>query len=113
MKLKFPKKIRVGDTWFRVKLDPKITGGEFYYWDEDKKSRPTQGELIIGTYLLKLNPTRVLNTIIHELKEIIQVEQGVRFKDPTEDKNYQFHYYHKEHTDLCSRLAALLEEFIK
>ena len=111
MKLKFPKKIRVGDTEFKVKQNLKSSDSSFSYWDGDNKVEQT-GELIIGTFHLKTNSTRILTAIIHELKEIIQVEQGVRFEDPTERKNYQFHYCHKEHTDLCSRLAGLLTEFI-
>lgn len=110
MKIKFPKTIKIGDTIFKVKVDPKKVGGSFCYWNKKKKEG---GELIIGTELLKISPIRVLATIIHELKEIIQVEQGVRFEDPTADDNFQFHYHHKEHTDLCARLAGALIEFLK
>ena len=54
-----------------------------------------------------------INKILHELKEIIQIEQATRFKRIDESCNYEFHYSHKEHTELCSRLAGLLSQFIK
>lgn len=111
LKLKFPKKIRIGDNDFEIKLDKKITGGSFKYWSEEKDKATGGGEIMIGTFLLEKNPKSVLTSIIHELKEIIQVEQGVRFQEPSESKNYEFHYRHKEHTDFCARLSGLLWEF--
>ena len=54
---------------------------------------------------------RVLSILIHELKEIIHVEQGTRYDRNDEFKAYEFHYTHKEHTELCSRLAGLLSQF--
>jgi len=109
LKLKFPKSVTIGDTPFKIKTDKKSNGGEFYYWDDAKKKG---GCITIGTCLLKINPTAVLSIIIHELKEAIQIEQGTRFHIPGED-GYEFHYNHRQHTDLCSRLAALLSQFIK
>ena len=111
MKLKFPKKILIGDTPFDIKLDPTDHGANFSYWDGDKKASRS-GLITIGTFHLKTNPIRLFSTIIHQLKKIIHIEQGTRFEDPTEKRNYQFHYHHKEHTELCSRLAGLLNEFI-
>ena len=113
MKLKFPKTILVGDTRFTIKLDKERTGGEFSYWGEYKDGVAKGGYIIIGTFLLKVNPLQVLNTIIHELQEIICVEQGTRFPVPHHDNAYEFHYNHRQHTELCSRLAGLLEQFIK
>lgn len=112
MKLKFPKTIKISDTTFKVIKNPKDSGGEFRYWNNDDKKELKMGEITIGTLLLKSNPTRVLSIIIHELKEIIQVEQGVRFRQDGDDES-QFHYTHKEHSDLCARLAGLLEEFLE
>ncbi len=108
MKFKFPKKITIGDGEFYVKYDPKRSDAEFQYPYNKKK-----GFLIIGTENIKLNPVRVLAMIIHELKEIIQVEQCTRFESRDAANSYQFHYTHKEHSDLCSRLACLLDNFIK
>jgi len=112
MKIKFPKTITIGDTTVKVETDLKRTGGEFYTWSEDT-GKVTEGKLIIGTKLLTIHPTIVLSTIIHELKEIIQVEQHTRYKRPDESTSYEFHYTHKEHTDLCSRLASALSQFIE
>jgi len=105
---KFPKKIIIGDIEFEMRYDNKRNGGEFSYpYKKDK------GFIIIGTSDLKINPPRFLAILIHELKEIIQVEQSTRFDRCDEAKNYEFHYTHKEHTDLCARLAGLLTQFIK
>lgn len=114
LKLKFPKSILIGDATFKIKIDKNRAGGEFYYFDDDKKKSVKRrgGCIIIGTRLLDINPIAVLSIIIHELKEIIQVEQGTRFSTPSDD-SYQFHYDHRQHTDLCSRLAGLLSQFIK
>ena len=110
IKINHIKKITIGDTIFEVKWDKKNTGGEFSYcWPKKNK----KAYIRISTIDEKLNPVAVLNIIIHELKEIIQVEQSTRFGRIDETKSYEFHYTHKEHTELCSRLAGLLNEFIK
>lgn len=109
MKLKFPKKIMIGSTEFFIVKDKTSAGGSFSYCDKDKK-----GRIIIGTKHIKSTPSRVLEIIIHELKEIIQVEQCVRYeRSDLEKGEYLFSYGHKEHTDLCSRLAGLLNYFIE
>jgi len=106
MKLKKIKKIVIGDTEFQIKWNKKESGGAFNYPNKNKKALIT-----IGIEDEKINPIGVLNVIIHELKEIIQVEQRVRYDRQDEFKAYEFHYTHKEHTDLCSRLAGLLVQF--
>lgn len=107
MKLKFPKKIIIGDTEFWMKYNKTHSGGSFQYPFKNKK-----GQIEIGTEHLKTNPIRVLGVIIHELKEIIQVEQSARYIRQDEGTSYEFHYSHKEHTDLCARLSGLLTNFI-
>jgi len=113
MKLKFPKTIRIGDVTYNVKTDKERSDAEFYTWSKNKKGKVMRGDILIGTHLLEIEPITVLASIIHELKEIIQMEQATRFQDPSEKENYQFHYHHKEHTDLCARLAGALSEFLK
>lgn len=108
MKFKFPKTITVGDTIFEIKYDKKSTGGSFIYPRKNKK-----GLITIGVETIKTNPNRFLNVVIHELKEIIQVEQDTRLYRNSEENSYVFHYSHAEHTDLCARLASLLTLFIK
>ena len=109
MKLKFPKEITIGDMVFTVKTNPKSAGGNFSY----PFKSGDKATIEIGTKHLKMMPTRVLSIIIHELKEIINVEQSVRFSRMDEEDNFEFHYTHKEHTDMCSRLAGLLNAFLK
>lgn len=53
-----------------------------------------------------------LELVIHELKEIIQLEQDTRHTKRNEVQRI-FAYNHAEHTDLCARLAGLLTKFIK
>lgn len=113
LKLKFPKTIMVGSVEFLIETNNKRTDGEFFYWDKDRKTKKMKkGKIIIGTELLNVNPVSVLEVIIHELKEIIQAEQRVRFTRPDTKGEYEFHYNHRHHTDLCGRLAGLLSKFL-
>lgn len=108
MKIKHIKQITIGDCVFQIKWDKKNCDGELSYpWKKEKAF------IRIGCMHEKHSVLQVLNIIIHELKEIIQIEQATRFKRIDEGTAYEFHYTHKEHTELCSRLAGLLNEFIK
>lgn len=60
----------------------------------------------------KANPLQFLSLVLHEFKEIIQMEQSVCLYNRGID-NYEFHYGHAEHTDLCCRLTGILKKFIK
>lgn len=103
----------IGDVEFKVETNIKRASGEFFYWEKDDKTGEIKpGKIIIGTKTLKANPTKVFSIIMHELKEIIQEEQSVRFQRADEDGCYEFHYNHSQHTDLCARLAGLLKEFL-
>ena len=113
MRLKFPKKITIGDQSFEIKYDKKRIGGEFYYWEENKNKKTIGGRITIGTKLLKVSPSEVLSTIIHELKEMINEEQGVRYQTPNSKDTCEFHYNHTQHNDMCSRLTGLLDLFIQ
>lgn len=104
MKLKFPKKIQIDEIIFTVKYDPKSGGGSFNH---------VKNIIEIGTKYYPEQPTIVLAIIIHELKEIIHANQATRFDRPDVDSDYLFIYDHRQHTDLCYRLAGLLNNFIK
>ena len=101
MKLKYIDKIRIGSTDFKITWDKNRDGGEFSY--RSKK-------LIIG--LKSRTTVEVLDTIIHELKEMIHIEQWTRFDDGSATGQYMFVYNHDRHDELCARLAGLLEQFI-
>ena len=105
MKLRFPKQIIVNDQIFRMEYAPKEFGGEFSFADDKKHAF-----IKIGTGDLKSSPSSVLMRIIHELKEIIQLGQSTRFRR-IDNNEYEFHYTHREHTDLCERLAGLLYQY--
>ena len=100
MKLKYPKSIVVGDYRFKIIYDKDRSGGSFDY---EKK------EIVIG---VKHGELRALGIIIHELKELINVEQGIRYTNSHNTEDYLFIYTHKEHSDMCARLTGLLMEFI-
>ena len=101
MQIKKIKTIDIGSDHFKVKWDTKENYGSFEY---EKRL------IVIGTS--SKNNTRILEIIIHELKEIIQVEQSTRYDVWSSKSEYLFSYHHHQHTDLCSRLAGLLNKFI-
>ena len=107
MKIKFIKKILIGDTVFKIIYDKTYEGAEFHYATEKEKAY-----IKFGMKDYKNNQLGFIGMLIHELKEIIQTEQGSRIYNSS-NNNFEFHYNHKEHQDLCSRLAGLLDQFIK
>lgn len=105
MKFRRIKKIQIGGVEFDVKWNKDNPGGKFHFPSGDRR-----GEIEIGTMLFKTNPLGVLDVIIHELKEIIQEEQGARWSNNGAE---EYHYNHSKHTDFCSRLARLLPKFVR
>ena len=94
------KKITIGSLEFDIIWDKTTGGGHFSYRNR---------EIMVGT---KLGGDYAFSILMHELKEIIQVEQGTRYERMDEHDNFHFNYTHAEHSDLCSRLAGLLIKFI-
>jgi len=110
IKIKFIKEILIGSTKFKIIWDKNSEEGQLSYpWGRKNET----AYIKIGLENHKVNPIRTLEIIIHELKEIINIEQATRMTRLDETKAYEFHYTHKEHTEMCSRLAGLLNEFIK
>jgi hypothetical protein len=107
MKLKFPKTLQIDEQLFHITYDKKAFDAEFAFADGKKNAK-----IRIGVGDLKACPTSVLMRIIHELKEIIHIQQATRYRR-SDNNEYEFHYSHKEHTDMCARLAGLLTHFIK
>lgn len=108
MEYKFPKTISIDSIEFDMRYDKNYSGAEFSYPDDKNR-----GYIEIGTQIIKTSPSFFLELLIHELKEIIQIQQSTRYYRPDESRSYEFHYTHKEHTDMCTRLAGLLTNFIK
>ena len=106
MKFKYPKRIQVGSCNFKMIYDKSLSDGEFSYADKDNESF-----IRLGTGLSKTEPMRFLACLIHELKEIIHVEQHTRYRR-ADNNSYEFHYTHKEHTHMCGELSRLLNLFI-
>ena len=108
MKYKYPKSIAIGDTKFKIIYDYESDSGA-------KFSYPVNGKRAFICFDMKhhkKNPEQFMNILIHELKEIIQIEQSTRMWRRGSD-NYEFHYNHSEHTDLCGRLSRAILKFIK
>lgn len=107
MKYKYPKKLRIGDTVFKIIYDHKDDSGASFAYSPERGGP----KITFGMKNHDKESLRFLSYIIHELKEIIQIEQSTRY---TCNGNgaMLFSYGHKEHTDMCSRLAGLLSEFI-
>jgi len=107
MKLKYPKTIRVSSTVFEITYDKKRYDAEFAY-----KGKPPPGKkaafIIIGT--ASNNALRILENIMHELREIVHEEQGTRYVCRGEMK---FILSHQEHSDFTARMVGLLDHFIK
>lgn len=107
MKFKYPKVILIGETAFHITYDSKNDDASFQYPYKGKKAY-----IKFGMQNHKINPVGFLHMVIHELKEIIQIEQSTRIKNYGKEI-YEFHYNHNEHQNTCCRLAGLLTNFIK
>lgn len=108
MKYKYPKKIVIGDTVFKIIYDYNCDeGASFNYPTNGKKAF-----VKFGMKNHKINSREFLHFIIHEFKEIIQIEQSTRMHNRGADI-FEFHYKHQEHSDLCCRLSEILTRFIK
>lgn len=106
MQFKYPKKIKIGSTLFLIRYNKDHNGASLSYPDGENKAF-----IEFGMRGHKNNPLRYLELVIHELKEIIQIEQSTRYQRG--GSGYTFIYTHDEHEDLCGRLAGLLSKFIK
>jgi hypothetical protein len=101
MKLKKLKKIQIGDIDWDIVWDKESSGGQFNY--QEKK-------IEIGT---EIGDIRTFGCLLHELKEIINVEQSTRYSKRTSSEEYMFMYDHAQHDDLCARLSGLLSKFLQ
>ncbi len=96
----------IGEDIFKIKYDKNSLGASFCFADTKRK----YGNITIG--IASKNKIHTLNLLIHELKEIIQVQQHARFSNDL-NASYEFHYNHAQHQELCERLAGVLTFFLK
>jgi hypothetical protein len=106
VKFKYPKKITIGGRKFKLIYDKNDDAGAHFSFNGDEE-HPFP-HIFFGMK----NTHNFLEIVIHELKEIIQIEQDTRLTKGNDGMRV-FHYIHAEHTDLCSRLAGHLKKFIK
>ena len=105
MEYKYPKKITIGSIVFKIYYSKK-EGSSHVGYKSDKKHKGPHIFFGLGS------PDSFLDLVIHELKEIIQIEQDTRMNKRNEGACL-FHYNHTQHEQLCSTLAGLLTKFIK
>ena len=107
MEFRYPAQVTIGSTVFVLTYDyDREFGANFRYAEGNR------GAVInFGMKNHKTNPLMFLELLIHEFKEILQVEQNRRVM--CGDGTFEFHYGHAEHSDLCGRLAGVLSNFIK
>ena len=82
-------------------------GASFCINDEDLGNRIT-----IGYFNMEDNKVAILALIMHEIKEIIQIMQGVRLATNI-NTGYTFVSNHDQHELLCKLLAEAVAKFIK
>ena len=99
MKIRRIKKIRISDIEYKVEWKKGTYNAGF-----DMKKKLIE----IGT---EGDEVQMLAIIIHELKEILHIEQSSRYVTRHDD-SYIFVYDHGKHEEICNRLAGLLNEFI-
>ena len=104
MKIKFPEKIDILSSSFKVIQDINEEGGSFNF---------ANSQLIIGTRYLKSDPNHVFNIICHEVSEICHVVLNLRYNDHSVSNNYKFFMDHKEFEIHNSLFAITIQNFIK
>ena len=100
MKIKFPKTIQIGTTTFKVVHDNRL-GGEFN-WDNR-----------ILRICDKKTPLETLNIITHEIFEMWSISLYLRYERRDSFNNYEFHFDHRNFTNLCEMASKTISEFIK
>ena len=108
MNFKYPKSITVAEIKFKIIYDYKSQEGASFSFPHEGK----EAFVKFGMKNHKANPLSFLDYVIHEFKEIIQTGQSSRYYNNGSD-DFEFHYNHKQHQDLCGQLAGILDKFIK
>jgi hypothetical protein len=101
MKIKRLKKIIIGSTVFKIEWKKSLEVGNFDYDKEIIK---------IGC---KYSEQETFNSLIHILKEILNIQQNTRFAKTYKTDDYIFVYDHYQHTDLCNLLSDLIYQFLE
>jgi len=102
MKLKYPKRISILNTTFKIIYSKEKRGGWFDFGDR---------EIGIGTSYN--NASEIFNIISHEILEICMVKLGVRYDDPSVFENYKFVLDHKEFETVNKLYSSIITKFIK
>lgn len=102
MKLKRIRKIRINCLVFNVVWSNKFSGGSFDYGTK---------KIYFGTK--RKNEEEIFESIVHELMELVAVENHTRLRRPDCDSDYIFIYDHRQHSTMMLALAGLLCQFIK
>jgi|SRR6187402_218684 len=104
MKLKYPKKITIGSTDFKIKYDKTNSGGSFTF------DNPL---ITIGTYDLQHgNDIYVFMIMCHEIMEVINTMSCTRYHCPG-DTDFKFFMSHKEFRTNIELFATAIRNFIE
>lgn len=102
-RIKFIKKLQVGNTTFKVVYKPKDTGASFSW--ETKL-------LEVGTKNIKTDYHQFFTVLMHEIMEMWTVELYIRYTRPDTYNNYEFHFDHKDFSVLVEQASVSILEFI-
>lgn len=103
MKLKFPKKVSIGNYNFKVVYNDKTCGGSVDF---------DLGIIEIGTAYLDKHPNDVFDTICHEVSEVCHTELHTTYQDGSVLGNYKFFMDHKEFSNHNSLFCKAIQNFI-
>lgn len=103
MKLKFPKKIEIGDHTFNITYNKKISGGSFDFEDLS---------IEIGTKYLGISHDTIFGIICHEVMEIIHVVTSTRYVDFGTMRDFKFFMTHKEFEVNTILFSKAIQKFI-
>lgn len=106
MKIKKIKKVIIGSRTFKVIWNKNHNGGSLEYGHKVKEPY-----IEIGTS--EFNDIHILDTIMHELMELITLLMHVRFDRKDVNSDYMFVYDHRQHDTMMSMMAGAVSQFIQ
>lgn len=104
MTLKFPKKVTILGSDFKVEYNKDIDGSAFYL---------DNSRIIIGTASLKNDPFYTFMMISHEVMEVVLQMMGARYINPRLENHYLFSFNHQTFENAIAIHAQVMREFIK
>ena len=102
MEMKIPKTIMIGGIRWSVVLDKTITGGQFWWKDHTVKIGKNQSK------------ERIINCLLHEIAEVILVNNNNRFMkcitDESGNGDYLFCFNHDQFEVFMAELTGIIKQ---